>query len=408
MASVKIILKESKTKKDGTSPLYLQLIHNKKSTEVSLQKSILSKYWNKEKQKIRSSYSNYSPLNIAIHNEKRRYEKIIADKLARMEVFSVNDIVAIGKGKQALNKSKGSFIKYLEDYISLNPENLTFNTLKNYKSTLSRLKVFQPKVTFGDLKKDWLIKLESFFRDSGNSVNTIHCHMKIVKKMTSICRENNKITLNPFSNYKLKSKAGDREYLTKDELNRLRALSNLPTTYELVRDVFLFSCFVGLRFGDIVTLKADDIREEKDNKKNIVRRLSLKMQKTDELLTIKLSKVPLGLIQKHSGKSKNNFLFPVLKLSTNNGEFGQLEKEISRKNAYYNKVLKILCVKAAIEKSISFHCGRHTFATLSLDSGTPLIDVSTLLGHKNIRETQIYAKVLDKNKDAAMDIWDNF
>ncbi|MDF1865652.1 MAG: site-specific integrase [Saprospiraceae bacterium] len=405
MASVKIILKESKIKADGTSPLYLQLIHNKKSTEVSLKKSIPSKHWNKEKQKIRSSYPNYSPLNIAIHNEKRRYEKIIADKLARMESFSAKDIVAIGKGKQTLEKERGSFTEYLKNFIAKNPNNLSYNTLKNYKSTQSRLSSFQGNITYGDLDRKWILKFEKFLKESGNRVNTIHSHMKVVKKMVGICLQNNLMDKNPFSGYKLKTEEGDRDYLNKEELKGLAALTGLAKTYELVRDVFLFSCYTGLRYGDIVTLSKDSIRKEKDNDGKIIYKLFIKMQKTNELLTLKLSKVPISLIKKYGHQANNNLIFPVLKPTINLENDKELKDEISRKNAYHNKVIKLLCEKAAIDKKISMHCGRHTFATLSLDLGIPLVTVSKLLGHKNIRETQIYAKILDRNKDAAIDMW---
>ena len=292
----------------------------------------------------------------------------------------------------------------MEDYATTNPENLGFNTINSYKTCLSKLKEFSPDLSFNDFTYEWLLSFEKHLMKQGQAVNTIADKMKVLIKLSKLCLRKGYITQNPFEHYVQKTEPGTREFLTQDELRQFKAFEVTFPTHILVKDVFLFACYTGLRFSDLATITPKNIQQGKDDQGNPVYRLSLRMQKTGDNLSMKLPKPAAEILLKH-GYPDSPYIFPILNLAHKIDTEPALKGEISRRNAYFNKIMKKLCERAGIEKSISMHCARHTFATLSLDLGSPIEVVSKLLGHKNLRETQIYAKILDRQKDAAMDAW---
>lgn len=167
-----------------------------------------------------------------------------------------------------------------------------------------------------------------------------------------------------------------RCYLTKKEIMKL---INTPCEYSKLKEAFMFSCFTGLRRSDVFELKWCNILYE--NRKWILRK---KIKKTQRWLTIPLSEEARKWIPQHRGKS-DSFVFPQIpstSLSIN---------------------IKRWAKKAGIkQKVVTFHVARHTFATMELSLGVDLYTVSKLLGHRSINSTQIYAKIIDKMKENAM------
>ena len=404
MASLKILLKNRTKSEEGT--LYLQIILSRSDkTEISLGKKINTKDWDKGKEKVKRSNLNATSLNIYLKNEKSAYEDIINYKLARQEEFTVKNVVAQKKGVVKGTNDKGSFVNFFQNYINENPENLRFNTMQSYRTCLNKVLEYSPKLSFKDFNLKWIQKFEKHLQNQGNAVNTVADKMKVLNKLAKLCLKNRTIKTNPFEGYKHKSEPGKREILLQEELKLLKNIQIDQPSYIIVRDVFLFSCYTGLRFSDIATLNKDEINEKVDNDGNKSYRLRIKMQKTKDNLSVKLSKGAAEIYLKYQD-SKSEFVFPILNKIKPSSTEEDIKKAISRRNAYFNKIIKKLIEKAGIEKKISMHCARHTFATISLDLNIPIQVVGNLLGHKNLRETQIYTKILDKQKDAAVDAWD--
>lgn len=174
---------------------------------------------------------------------------------------------------------------------------------------------------------------------------------------------------------RFKPEEGTRMYLTLDELKRL---TNARCRNSTIRNAFLFSCLSGLRRSDIEKLTWGEVHEQGE-----FTRIIFKQKKTKgvEYLDIPDDAVEL-MGERKDSESK---------------VFGHLHC-----TDYTNTVISEWCEEAGINKKITFHCGRHTFATLMLDLGTDIYTVSKLLGHRDIETTQIYAKVLDKNKQEAI------
>ena len=185
------------------------------------------------------------------------------------------------------------------------------------------------------------------------------------------------------SDDKPKQRQGEREYLTMEEL---KILIDTPCdqTEQLTKNAFLFSCFTGLRYIDIEQLKWKNIVKIDDDNYQI----QLNQQKTKNLVVIPLADNAIRWLPDFNG-NKDDHVFDI--------------------DNYYNLQLRLkrIIQRTGLTKKITFHVGRHTYATLLLYYGADLYTVSKLLGHKSVKTTQIYAKVMDETKRVAVNLIPN-
>lgn len=180
---------------------------------------------------------------------------------------------------------------------------------------------------------------------------------------------------NPFESIELDARTKERQYLTIEELRQLIA----TPTKRKVRDIFLFSCFTGLRWSDVCQLKWENIEQNADRW-----RVVFVQKKTREVTYVELAESAVALL----------------------GERGEDEELIfaTPHRTWVNTQLRAWVKEAGIKKHLTFHCARHTFATMLLTQGADLFTVSKLLGHSDVSTTQIYAKVVDKKRQEAVDM----
>ena len=213
---------------------------------------------------------------------------------------------------------------------------------------------------------------------------TIFLKYSIFRSILQEAAKQKLIVDNPFSqlssNYRLKRPDSTRSYLNRKELDKVIASScNTPQ----LKEAFLFSCFTGLRKSDVLNLTWEEIIKE--NNKYYINK---KIQKTQRWLKIPLSAHARQWLP-HRSTSLKGIVFSA----------------ISHSSLY--KQLKEWLQNIGVEnKNITFHMSRHTFATLELSLGASLYTVSTLLGHKSITTTQVYAKVINKEKERAIGLID--
>jgi Site-specific recombinase XerD len=161
--------------------------------------------------------------------------------------------------------------------------------------------------------------------------------------------------------------------LIEDTLLNLE-LNLVSDRLENVRDLFIFSCFCGLAYIDVKKLRKEDIRTSFDGNLWIMG----KREKTDVSFSIPLLDIPKRILEKYEGTLPDNRILPV------------------PSNQKLNAYLKEIGDLCGIDKDLSFHLARHTFATLTLSKGVSIESVSKMLGHTNIRTTQIYARITDE------------
>ena len=185
-------------------------------------------------------------------------------------------------------------------------------------------------------------------------------------------------TKNPTTGHEQpKRQRENRKYLTIDEV---KLLAKTPCRKPFVKNAFLFSCFSRLRFSDVKALTWGQIQTDNEGKQ-VIKYIQKKTNKPEYL---QVSNEALQFLPDRNDAQNNDVIFPL----TNNG--------------YTNDALKSWIFGAGITKRVTFHVGRHTNATLLLSLGVPIETVSKILGHSDIQTTQIYAKVIDKNKREAV------
>ena len=181
------------------------------------------------------------------------------------------------------------------------------------------------------------------------------------------------IERDPFTNYRFQWKQASRDFLSEEELTSIMEKKFVTPRLEAVRDIFIFSCFTGLAYIDIANLRESDIVTMNGERWIVTSR-----HKTGVSCNIPLLEVPQKILQKYEGKDKKGRLLPILS------------------NQKMNAYLKEIADVCGIEKNLTCHVARHTFATLMLSLGVSMESVSRMLGHTNIKTTQIYARITNQ------------
>lgn len=286
-------------------------------------------------------------------------------------------------GFQDLEKLNGSFYKYLSNLTE--NKNSSSGNYNNWASMFKHLKIFQPTdCSFKQIDYDFVTKFKTYLDIEAKSKNgkllsqnSKYSYFGKFKAALKQALKDGVLKENP-SNGISHFKQGEtqREFLTLDEL---QAIANIECEIPLLKRAFLFSALTGLRWSDIEKLKWSEVQHSKEMGYYI----RFRQKKTKGTETQPISEQAYNLLGEQG--EETNTIFEGLNYS-----------------AWSNLKLQQWVMKAGITKPITFHCARHTYATLQLTMGTDIYTVSKLLGHKELRTTQIYAKVIDdKKKDAA-------
>ncbi len=189
------------------------------------------------------------------------------------------------------------------------------------------------------------------------------------------------IRIDPFVSFRFKTKKVVREVLTQEEIDIIYQKDFLTERLRQVRDIFIFMCYTGLSYIDVVQLTEDNIKTAFDGHQWVM----TSRQKTNIPSNIRLLEIPLAIIDKYKDKQKNGKLFPICS------------------NQKMNEYLKEIAVICGIDKPVTCHVARHTFgSTVTLANGVPIETVSKMLGHTDIRTTQIYARIVDQKLSSDM------
>lgn len=199
--------------------------------------------------------------------------------------------------------------------------------------------------------------------------------MKFFKQVINKAIRAGLITVDPFNGYKISVQRVDRGFLSEDDLKKMMEKEFASKRLEQVRDIFVFACFSGLAYIDLANLRVDNIQKMFDGRLWIVTH----RQKTNTKVTVPLLPPAIKILKKYEGKYLDGQLLPII---TN-----------QKLNCYLKEIADI----CGIEKNLTFHLARHTFATtMTLGKGVPIESVSKMLGHTNIQTTQIYARITNE------------
>lgn len=398
MATVKIKLRTNRLNKEQEAPLVLRVIQDRKYAETSLRKFVRPSEWNHNKDELRRAYPHFSTLSVYLDREKYKVQQIVNELRMTGEKFTAKDVIDIYRGKGKLGSK--TIVELIHDYIRRNPHGLDIATIKCYEIAVSRWEECHPRLLVCDLEESHLDQFNKYLREScNNNPNTVYNRMKVIKKIARLAHRKGWLEKDPFNGYKLQRGNSKREYLERSELRIFESFEPTTELQKEVKDVFMFSCYSGIRFGDCCTLTSKNFREGFDeNGKFLI--IELNMSKTDKLLSFRMPRKCVEILENYR-ESDWPWSLPVLKKREYRSE-AHLKRAISSRNALYNKELKTIASTLELKKHLTFHCSRHSFATLALSLAVPMEVVSKLLGHRDLQTTQVYAKILDKSKDEAI------
>ena len=400
MPTFKLYIEKRKANKLGEAPIYLRIIKDRQKSLIAMGYKVKPDDWDDEKQRVRKSHPNSVRMN-----------NLLAQKMAEVQGEAVKmeaeDKTANTKSlKRAARGTKGhSFLKYADRYLEELEHKAKTGTLDKAKAVIAKIRAYLgPKdLVFDEITVNWLKEFEHYLRTNlGNTTNTIHGNYKIIRRLMNEAVNEDLLPFekNPFLRYKMKTEKTNIEYLTDEELTAIETLE-LPagSKLDIHRDMYVFACYTGgIRISDILQLRWRHFDGE---------RISIHMQKTGNPLSVKVPNTGLAILHKYQNheSDKEDFIFPILRNDTDYSDPNFLFKAISSATAYTNANLKVIAKQAGITKRLHFHTSRHTFATRALRKGMRMEYASKIMGHSNLKTTQIYAKIINEELEKAMNVF---
>jgi len=382
---VKVLFFILKTKllKNGNAPIVMRITVNQTKDEVRIGRSINPRKWNNRLERATGKDEISRELNIYLDGLFARVTQIhrkLEEEDCAYNPAMILNLLFENKDDHFLLKQ---FHKHNKRYRELAGIEFNEKTVQRWERTEKYLSDFiSEKYKLEDISlvridRDFIVDFEHFLKvNKGNGKNTSSKYLENLKKIIKAAHDNNIIKINPFNGVKLGKVKAKRIPLNEMELKQIMNTTIDIDRLDIVRDCFVFCCFTGLSFTDAFALKADNIHMDQYGQYWIY----VNRQKTDNLSRIPLLDIPKSIIKKYQNHYKCGFRNTLLPLPS---------------NQRYNSYLKELATICHINKNLTSHVARHTFATLALSNHVSLEVVSKMLGHEDIRTTTIYAHILD-------------
>jgi len=368
--------------------IYARITVNGKRIEISVKRTIHPDNWNVAKGMAKGKAPEIRQLNTYLEQVKGRLIDCYQELLLKKQLVTPEAIKNLFCGvKEEEYTILGCF-----DYHNIEMKvTLEWGTLKNYFTTRRYIEEFIKKqlktsdVLLSQLNYKFLADFERFMHTYVSKKQPIPCgqntimkHIERLRKVVNMAVKNDWLEKDPFVKFKSTFTRTTREFLSAEELHAIEEKQFSIARLQQVRDLFIFSCYTGLAYVDVFELTPHNIIRGIDGETWI----STQRHKTDIPVRVPLLPQPMAIIEKY----KNH---PQVLHS------GKLLPGYS--NQRLNSYLKEIADLCEIDKPLTFHIARHTFATtVTLTNGVPIETVSKLLGHTSIKTTQIYAKVVEK------------
>lgn len=390
--NVMFLIQKGKLKANGNAPILARITVNGEMSHFSTRMDIKPERWLGKEYRAIGSTKEEKKINALLDELKSAIIRKYYD------FQSSGEVVTASKIKISLLSLDETSKKYLElcdmfisDYEKLsNSRGYGKESLFRYQLTRKRLEEFikaeykVADIPLADVNKRFLDRLYLWLCTEKKLVN--NTATKFIHRCSSIYKvaiDNGWVKGNPFGQLKLHLDKVDRGYLTQEEMARMMQKEFATQRLELIRDIFIFACYTGFAYVDVTRLTKDMIEEQPDGTLWI----KTHRQKTKVSVNIRLLDIPKMILDKYEGQAKGDKLLPV------------------PSNQKCNDYLKEIASVCEIDKQLSFHMARHTFATtITLSNGVPIESVSKMLGHTNIKTTQIYARITDQKVAKDMDM----
>ena len=349
----------SKTTK-GT--VQIEILFERKRKWISTGVRLYSDQWN-DKTKVKNTVQSVD-LNERLDAQMQNINEFINNLIKNKEAFSFDKLEHFLKYSQ----QKESFINFIKRRVSERTD-LRKGTLNTHASLINSLEEFGRIVFFSYITTANIMYYDQFLHKKYTKQTTVHGYHKRLKRYINESIKYELIKENPYNKLKFdRGKSEGIKYLTIEQINQIRSLEIASESIDKVRDLFIFQCFTGLSYADLFKFDFSTVIERKN--KFFIRDVRVK---TQEEYFLMLLKPAMEILRKY------DFKLPAIS------------------NYQYNLRLKIVQELAKIKLSLHSHMARHSFAVMALNMGVSIENLAKMLGHTDIKTTQIYAKVLNKS-----------
>ena len=388
-------LKKGRNRNEKSLPIYVRLTINGERAEWTCQRNCDPVKWNQHTGRAIGNKDETKILNQHLDAIQANIFQVQKEYTLRNEPVAAAQVRA--KILHETEEKKHSLIEvyqyHNDQFEKLVGSEFSYGTYKKFKSALKSLKNFlewkfkKQDVYLTEVSHKFITDYEFYLKSIQKlQHNSAMVNVKKLKKIIRQCVANDWLDKDPFKSYKITTKETHRNFLMKDELETLRNKAIHINRLDQVRDIFLFSCYTGLSYIDIFFLTRNDISIGIDGEQWI---LTTRI-KTRTGLRIPLLPIAKEILDKYSKEPE------II-------EYGWLLPKLT--NQRLNSYLKEISDLCGFKKELTFHCARHTFATtVTLTNGVPIETVGKMLGHKSLRTTQIYAKILDTKVSSDMQV----
>ncbi|UOX35333.1 site-specific integrase [Flavobacterium sediminilitoris] len=360
--------------KEGEALLYLRINHKNNLHKISLSLYANPNDWNGKKCRMTDNSQKSQDLNLILDNIDSKITAIKTNYRLSERHLTIDKFIHEFK----FGIPRLDFITFWESQILLQEEVVHKNTAKKERSVFKKFKEFRSQLLFSDIDIEIINKFKGFMIKRKMVSTSINSNLKVLKKYLRIAEDSGiRMPLN-LRLIKIGSTNGNRNFLNENELQKLNKYFHsefVNETYKIPLALFLLSCFTGMRISDIQNIQNNSIAE------GSIKFTSVKTGKNQK---IKLSNYALKVIE----SAPEIF---TIKLT----------------DQYINRILKDICKDRKISKVVTFHVGRHTFATNYLKQGGKVEVLQKILAHSNIKETMIYVTILQEDQDKEILLLDN-
>lgn len=387
--NILFVISTSRVRKDSQASLMCRLTYAKVRKAFSTGLFINPKNWNAKQQQVKPPEPGRDTINNQLSLIKTKINKAFLILQITEEIFSVEDVYSLYKGKKPVKQH--NVVEYVEQYleklktlIGIDLKQVTwnkFNYVKNDVKTFIKWQYKTNDIPLGNLDLQFLIDFEYYLKVVKKQKQiTINKSIQRFRKPIKVAISEKYLDNDPFMLYKSKTVKSQVVFLSLEELNALEAHQFTQPRLQFVKDLFVFCCYTGLPYIELMNLEAKHIIKGFDGN----RWIQIKRQKTSKNLSIPLLDKAKDILDKYSKNKKN--VFPKIS------------------NQKYNSYLKEIGGVLGIDKNLTTHMARKTFAsTVLLYNDVPMEIVSELLGHSSMKITQdSYGKVVQKKVSTAI------
>ena len=371
-------------------PIYVRITINGTKARFSLKIRVSEKIWDaKSGRAIGHSHEALQAnryLDSVVTRINTIYYRLCEQSEAVTAQMVRDEFLGVKAPSKTLLSVFAEFNDRQENLIGVDITQSTFNkfdlTFRRFEEFL-RVKRNRPDIPVSLVDRDFVLDFEAYLKvDYHLQANSAEKLMRIFKRITTMCFKSGLIAKDPFCDVRLKKVKKDRGYLTRHELELILNYKPTKKRLEKARDVFVFCCFTGFDYSTTASLTEQNLVLADDGSMWI----ETHRVKTGVASKVKLLDIPLSILKKYEPTRINGYLLPVLS------------------NAKYNLYLKEIATALGIQKRVTSHLARHTFATtVTYANGVSIESISKMLGHTKLATTQIYARIVDQTVSREMD-----